>query len=248
MINTRVRPTSHVLITAARNVAVVALLDKLTRSPALARQVVVIGSERRLGAEAAPFLLPRLLQAPSDPADCAWPHLAFLVYLALASLHAAARDAHAHVRPQTSFVMQTQAHRPVPDVPSHCFLGSCTEATLCCVLCECVLLVENLLVCDTIPNVNLRARMLGVVGLPPSVNRYPMHAYPSKQRLMSERCWRYRDQRSPLVQLRLAHGPRSCCTAASIPMLHAPSRLTTTYVFKWDLYGQDIAHPCSDLL
>lgn len=88
------------LITAARNVAVVALLDKLTRSPALAGQVVVIGSEHRLGPEAAPYLLPRLLQAPAHPGDSAWPHLAFLVYRALASMHIAAREAHAHVRPR----------------------------------------------------------------------------------------------------------------------------------------------------
>lgn len=110
---------SHALITAARNVAVVALLDKLTRSPALARQVVVIGGERRLGAEAAPYLLPRLVQAPSDAGDRAWPHLAFLVYLALVRQHAAARDAHTHVRPHTTLAMHTRGRRAM----FHCLVS-----------------------------------------------------------------------------------------------------------------------------
>eukprot|EP00892_Ulva_mutabilis_P002529 jgi/Ulvmu1/12277/UM087_0011.1 len=125
MINTRIRPSSAVLITAARNVAVVALLEKLTRSAALARDVVVSGSERRLGAEAAPYLVTRLVQAPVQAGDRAWPHLAFLVYRALASLHAGAREAHAHAvvhgdpKPLEPFVHSTQEQLAAFDALQH---------------------------------------------------------------------------------------------------------------------------------
>lgn len=140
MINTRIRPGSNMLITAARNVAVVALLDKLTRSLALAGQVVVIGSEHRLGPEAAPYLLPRLLQAPAHPGDSAWPHLAFLVYRALASMHTAAREAHAHVRPHCPRdlpYLLFSSMSECADVGCQFQYGSCLLNTTAMIFCSC---------------------------------------------------------------------------------------------------------------
>jgi hypothetical protein len=97
VLNTRLYPSARLLITAARNAAVGALLDKLSRSPQLSRQLVLVGSCENLGLRSAPFLLDKLVQEASHDGDKLWINMAFLVHRALHGIVGEARAVHRSV-------------------------------------------------------------------------------------------------------------------------------------------------------